>query len=207
MNNEDLLNSVSNYYTSKIEAHGCTPLGVDWNDSKSQNLRFEQLNKLIEKEGSFSINDLGCGYGSLFEYLRNNYDDFNYTGIDVSKTMISKAISLDYGYRAKFMNSSNLKNLADYSVASGVFNVKLDHSKNSWEEFILKVLDNLNLNSRIGFAFNFLTSYSDIVKMKDNLYYANCLEYFDLCKKRYSRNVSLFHDYDLYEFTIIVRKT
>jgi hypothetical protein len=29
---------------------------------------------------------------------------------------------------------------------------------------------------------------------------------FDLCKRRYSRNVALLHDYEIYEFTILVRK-
>jgi hypothetical protein len=27
-----------------------------------------------------------------------------------------------------------------------------------------------------------------------------------LCKRRFSRNVALLHDYDLYEFTVLVRK-
>jgi len=57
-----------------------------------------------------------------------------------------------------------------------------------------------------GFSFNCLTSYSDDDKMKDYLYYANPMELFDLCKRKYSRNVALLHDYDLYEFTILVRK-
>jgi hypothetical protein len=64
----------------------------------------------------------------------------------------------------------------------------------------------LNLNSRLGFAFNCLTSYSDSDKLRDHLYYANPNELFDFCKRQYSRNIALLHDYDLYEFTILVRK-
>lgn len=206
MIDDDLLSSVSSYYTSKITQYGCTPKGVDWNGIKGQNLRFEQLKKVIQGKDFFSINDLGCGYGALFQYLIKHYKDFSYQGTDVSAAMVSEAIGMNYGERAKFKKSSNLVRIADYSVASGVFNVKLDQSNENWGKFVLSVLDDLNNSSRIGFAFNCLTSYSDIERMKDNLYYANCLEYFDLCKKRYSRNVSLMHDYDLYEFTIIVRK-
>ena len=42
--------------------------------------------------------------------------------------------------------------------------------------------------------------------MRPDLYYADPCELFDRCKRRYSRNVALLHDYDLYEFTILVRK-
>ena len=41
----------------------------------------------------------------------------------------------------------------------------------------------------------------------DYLYYADPGRLFDLCKRRYSRNIALLHDYGLYEFTILVRKT
>jgi hypothetical protein len=69
-----------------------------------------------------------------------------------------------------------------------------------------ETLDALDRTSRSGFAFNCLTSYSDADKMRDYLYYADPCALFDLCKKRYSRNVAILHDYDLYEFTILVRK-
>jgi hypothetical protein len=58
----------------------------------------------------------------------------------------------------------------------------------------------------LGFAFNCLTAYSDAHKMQSYLYYADPCRLFDLCKRRYSRNVALLHDYGLYEFTILVRK-
>jgi hypothetical protein len=50
-----------------------------------------------------------------------------------------------------------------------------------------------------------LTSYSDPGRMRPDLYYGDPREYFDLCKRKYSRHVALLHDYGLYEFTIIVR--
>ena len=59
--------------------------------------------------------------------------------------------------------------------------------------------------SRRGFAFNMLTSYSDADRMRSDLHYGDPAAYFDLCKRRFSRNVALLHDYELYEFTIVVR--
>ena len=42
-------------------------------------------------------------------------------------------------------------------------------------------------------------------KRKD-LYYARPAEYLDFCLQNFSRHVTLLHDYDLYEFTVLVRK-
>ena len=42
--------------------------------------------------------------------------------------------------------------------------------------------------------------------MKDYLYYGDPLFYFDYSKRHFSRNVALLHDYDLYEFTLLIKK-
>jgi len=95
---------------------------------------------------------------------------------------------------------------ADYTVASGIFNVRLDRPDDQWRAYLHDTLDVLDRSSRRGFAFNCLTSYSDADKMRAHLYYADPCALFDLCKRRYSRQVALLHDYGLYEFTILVRK-
>jgi len=70
----ELLNSVATYYAKKLAEHGATPRGVDWNAQESQLNRFVQLCKVIAPEKSFfSLNDLGCGYGALLDYLRDRY--------------------------------------------------------------------------------------------------------------------------------------
>ena len=40
----------------------------------------------------------------------------------------------------------------------------------------------------------------------DDLYYADPLFFFDYCKNYFSEKITLIHDYDLYEFTILVKK-
>ena len=50
-----------------------------------------------------------------------------------------------------------------------------------------------------------LTTYSDAEKMRPDLYYGDPTFFFDHCKRNYSRNVALLHDYELYDFTILVR--
>jgi hypothetical protein len=95
---------------------------------------------------------------------------------------------------------------ADYCVASGIFNVRLDTPDQVWLEYILSTIERIDQLGRRGFALNALTSYSDAEKMRPDLYYADPLLLFDHCKRRYSRQVALLHDYPLYEFTLLVRK-
>jgi SAM-dependent methyltransferase len=206
--NESLLAEVASYYSDKLAQFGQTPRGVDWNGEEGQTLRFDQLCKIIDNSSSFSINDLGCGYGALYGYLDNRYDGLVYFGADVSEVMI-RAAEQRYIDRpqARFVISSEPSQVADFGVASGIFNVRMGRSDVEWRSYLEATLDVLDQTSRVGFAFNCLTSYSDSDKMRDYLYYADPCLLFDLCKRRYSRNVALLHDYGLYEFTILVRKS
>lgn len=204
---KNILSEVSNYYSDKITKHGTTPLGVDWNNSDGQEIRFKQLTKIISSSDSFTINDLGCGYGALYHYLKEQYNEFHYTGIDISKDMINAAVNcIKTTQRATYIVGSEPSEICDYGIASGIFNVRLERSDAEWLSYFETTLDILNQTSRCGFSFNCLTSYSDTDKMRDYLYYADPCKIFDLCKKKYSRDVSLLHDYGLYEFTILVRK-
>ena len=197
---------VKNYYSEKVLQFGATPPGVDWNSSESQQLRFEQLVKVCNGSTKFSINDLGCGYGAMYDYLTRQGFKFQYSGYDLSDSMINEARRLTAGKNnCEFTVGDSLRE-ADYTVASGVFNVKMDVDSREWERYVLEVLEKTDQASRRGFAFNILTHYSDPEYMKDHLYYADPCFYFDYCKKNFSKHVALLHDYPLYEFSILVRK-
>ncbi|MDI9408328.1 MAG: class I SAM-dependent methyltransferase [Candidatus Pacebacteria bacterium] len=203
---DSLIDSVAMYYSDKLLQHGETPQGVDWNGVESQVLRFVQLCQIIAPAQAFTLLDFGCGFGSLYEYLSHNFRDFAYLGLDVSPDMIAAAKNRYPTANAKFVNSSQPPEPSDYALASGIFNVRLEHTDTEWLSYIEATIAKLNAASRKGFAFNCLTSYSDRDKQRDYLYYAEPGYLFDLCKRQYSRNVALLHDYELYEFTILVRK-
>lgn len=205
---QKLIEEVASYYSNKLAEYGDTPRGVDWNGEEGQFIRFEQLCKVIDsKNQDFSITDLGCGYGVLFEYLSERFKASSYLGIDVSLEMIEMAKKRYSRFgNARFEVSSQPNRASDYVVASGIFNVRMNRSDDEWFEYMQEVLDILFSTSRLGFSFNCLTSYSDADKKRDYLYYADPCKLFDLCKKRYSKQVALLHDYGLYEFTILVKK-
>lgn len=204
---KDLLAPIAQYYTDKLQRFGNEPRGVDWNGSEGQVLRFAQLCKVLDRDTSFSLSDIGCGYGALLDFLESQFAAFDYTGVDISEAMIEAAAqhhaSTPY---ARFVQGTQAPRQTDFAVASGIFNVKLGQSEEAWRAYIGATLEAMHASTTKGFAFNCLTSYSDEDKMRPDLHYANPCELFDHCKRKFSRNVALLHDYGLYEFTILVRK-
>lgn len=204
MSSNDILTRVQEYYDEKLRTHGATARGVDWKSPESQELRFAQLIKLIDHDRPFTINDFGCGYGALIDYLESCGLQFQYVGFDISSEMTARAAELYPG--SSFVTDKVDLPEADYTIASGIFNVRLSTGDDEWKHYMLDVLDTMNSLSKRGFAFNALTKYSDAEFMRPDLYYADPLFFFDHCKTNYSKFVTLLHDYPLYEFTILVRK-
>jgi SAM-dependent methyltransferase len=202
-----ILEGVGRYYSEKIQTYGATPKGVDWNSSESQALRFEQLLKVVDTSRWFSVNDYGCGYGGLAGYVANKGYEFAYRGFDISARMIAEAEAIyAHDERYHFFSDESDLTRGDYTLASGIFNVKLDIKDEDWERYVLHTLGKLCDLSELGFAFNILTRYSDAEYMRRDLFYADPLSLFDYCKRHFSKYVALLHDYPLFEFTILVRK-
>jgi hypothetical protein len=129
-----------------------------------------------------------------------------YRGFDISEPMI-EAARLRYADVpwCAFVADAAALQPAEYTVASGIFNVKLDHPVEEWRAYVLQTLDTLHALSTRGFAFNVLSTSSDPEKRRPDLFYADPLQMFAHCQQRFSRRVALLHDAPLYEFTIIVR--
>lgn len=207
MSESALRRSAADYYAAKLAEHGPTPRGVDWNGTDSQHLRFRQLLKVTDADPQAMLGDYGCGYGALLEFARGDGFAGEFRGYDAAPAMVAVAQER-YGADAKAVFGDSPAVLAGckFVVASGVFNVKQDADPEAWEEYVFATLDEIAGVAPGGFAFNALTSYSDADKMRPDLYYPDPCRLFDRCKRRYSRNVALLHDYGLWEFTILVRR-
>jgi SAM-dependent methyltransferase len=200
------LGDVISYFDDKVTQHGATAKGLDYNSEKAQEVRFDQLLKLVDPRKPFSVNDYGCGFGSLAFYMRRLGYQFTYSGFDISTAMIDAAHEQN-PKGSGWVFTTNLADLkpADYTIACGIFNLRFKTGDEEWLTYILETIENFAELSTKGFAFNMLTMYSDPDKMRPDLYYGDPAFFFDHCKRKYSRNVALLHDYELYDFTILVR--
>lgn len=200
------LAGVAKLYEDSLRQHGAVPMGVGWRDIDSHRVRFRKLAGVIrENREPISVNDLGCGYGAFFEYLKESGVSLkHFRGYDVSEEMLTEARRRVKGANLEFVKGSRLDRPADYCFASGIFNVRLKTREEEWRQHILDTLDNMYEMAHMGIAFNLLTSYVDW--REDHLFYGDPAFFFDYCKRRYSKYVALLHDYPLWEWTIHIQK-
>lgn len=205
----EIYRKVDRYYSQKVAKHGATPRGVDWSCVPSQELRFVQLLKLCDFSSCRSLNDFGCGYGALLAYLAWRHPDaeVDYLGVDLSKEMIGRAKRLwRKRPRTTFVNGGLCPRVADYSVASGVFNVAQDVSPDRWEAYVAAVLRHLHATSREGFAVNFVEARPEGTAAKPGLYRTFAKFWIEFCETRLDAKVEPVDGYGLREFTLLVRR-
>lgn len=200
--------TIERYYTGLVVKHGPTPRGVDWTCMPSQELRFVQLLKLCDFAAPFSLNDVGCGYGGLLRHLdrRHPEAEIDYLGIDLSPAMVRSGRRL-WRRRAgaRFVTGSASPRVADYSVASGIFNVRLDEPLERWERFVDSTLRDLHATSRRGFAVNFMAPLGPDQPHKAGLYRTAPEPWLAFCERELGSSPELVVDYGLREFTLLSR--
>lgn len=196
------------YYTGKLRRHGATARGVDWSSAASQYLRFAQLVKVCDLRRPFSLNDFGCGYGALLEYFDFRHPDLTvrYHGIDISPEMI-EAARAKWAHKpaATFSVGAQCPDIADYSVASGVFNVKLDWPVAPWEAYVRSILADLRAKSRRGFAVNFMLPLDDEPSAEQALYRTLPEPWTGFLASELGCAADTLADYGQREFTLLAR--
>jgi SAM-dependent methyltransferase len=202
----DVHEDIAAYYTRKVLQFGATPHGVDWTCVPTQELRFVQLLKICDFDKAVSLNDLGCGYGALLNYLakRHRRARIDYLGLDVSEAMVTLAASL-WSHRPKtaFAVGHQFGRTADYCVASGIFNVRLVHSRSRWEDYIRSTLMELHAGSRCAYSINFLAPNTGAGPRE--LYRTSPEPWTRFCEQELGGRVEVLDDYGLREFTLLVR--
>jgi SAM-dependent methyltransferase len=199
---------IAAYYSAKVARFGTTPNGVDWTCQATQEMRFVQLLKLCDLASPCSLNDLGCGYGALIAYLERRHGDcaVDYLGIDVSAAMVRRARQLWRDRRdTAFALGHASPRIADYAVASGIFNVAQDEPRPDWERFIAASLDDLHRTTRRGFAVNFMKQPAG-APARRGLYTTDTASWARYCATRFDAIAEVHDGYGLMEFTLIVRK-
>jgi hypothetical protein len=202
---------VRGYYSSRLAKYGATPLGVDWSCRATQNLRFAQLLRICDFSAPFSLNDVGCGYGALVTFLAGRHSDatIDYLGLDLSPSMIRSAHRLHSKRGCSFVVGTRCPRVADYSIASGVMNVRLNHSESVWEEFVATTLTDMRQMSRYGFSVNFMSedrpARDSAGSAATGLYRTDPDRWARFCECELGCSVIAFADYGMREFTLLVR--
>lgn len=200
---------IESYYTQKVLRHGATASGVDWTCQPTQELRFVQLLKLCDFRQPFSLNDVGCGYGALLTFMVKRYRSLklDYLGTDLSQAMIDQAKPSTRPYfRAQFAVTGAIPRVADYSVASGIFNVRQTQPASRWILFIKQTLASMHAASRVGFAINFLAPADPDMLVIPELYRVSPDVWINHCHREFGANVELIEGYGMREFTLLVRR-
>ena len=201
------LNRVAAYFSDKLQAHGTTAQGVGWRDQETQELRFSKLLQVTRGIKTGRVVEVGCGWGAFALWAVRQGCDFEYIGYDISPPMIHAArLACQDVRNASFEVGAGPFAPADWVLASGIFNVRLDTPDVEWRRQVDETIDAMARSARLGFALNFLTGFSDDEHKEAHLYYPNPGEMLDSVMSRHGRTATLLHDYPLYEFTILVYK-
>ncbi|MBY6266505.1 methyltransferase domain-containing protein (plasmid) [Azospirillum sp. 412522] len=138
------LAAVQDHYDRALSIHGATPDGVNVPDA-AYHRRMQgraaglTLHAVAGMGSDWTVNDVGCGYGALFERLSGDLlpHGVRYHGYDISPGMIAAARERQGGDpRAVFAVSSVALWPADCSVALGTFSFTLGHGRAGWRRYV-----------------------------------------------------------------------
>ncbi|HEY9164107.1 MAG TPA: class I SAM-dependent methyltransferase [Magnetovibrio sp.] len=204
-----LLEYVSRVYDYRINEQGPVANGVFWKDADGQILRLELLLQAVDQEdlkGPITVNDLGCGYGALFDLLVDEpmLQGGKYFGYDIAADMIATAKAKHCDPRATFIVSPVATEVADYSFVSGTYNMSMGAHRALWTHYIKTSIEQLWKKTAKVLAYNLLDEAS--THQLDDLFYADRRTFLEHALTL-SPDVEIIDDYPLDEFTIIIKRT
>ena len=196
------LKNVTKFVDERVQSLGDSVKAAGWGSRESQSLRFKYLIKDFDLNGK-TILDVGCGLGDIITYLNTmKIQNYNYLGLDISENMISRCRELHTQKNVKFFHGTIFDydfDDVDVSILSGALSYKYARAVSNAQATIRKMFH----IASDGAALNFLSTRVDYELNKNQHYSpAQVLSWgLDL-----TRNVRLYHDYPLYEFTIVLKK-
>ena len=200
---------ISNIYNKRFDTFNNTPKGVFWNSKLSQDLRLNIiLDKILQntKSDEFSIADIGCGYGRLYEIIKERKLDgkVKYHGFDINQKIISFCKNNIDFENIKFSISAFPLNKTDYVVMSGTYNLTPTNNISLWEDYIIK---NLTSNWKLvkkAMIFNCLIK--ERRKIEKKLYYTELSWIQKICERNFCDPEVIKHNLLKDDITIILKK-
>ena len=205
-----LLNKqISNIYNKRFNNYNNTPKGVFWNSKLSQDLRLNIiLDKILQnsKNDEFSIADIGCGYGRLYEIIRERKLDrkVQYHGFDINEKLINFCKNNRDFKNVQFSINSFPFKITDYVVMSGTYNLAPTNNISLWEDYIIKNLTNNWKLVKKAMIFNCLIK--EKKEINKALYYTELSWLNRICENNFG-NIQIFKNQLLKDdVTIVIKK-
>lgn len=180
--------SVRSAYTRRFREKGAQAEGVFWASRLSQQARFEQvLGDMRAEYGSarFSLADVGCGYGALFDYTRRTqvWRTTDYHGTDINREMISYCQREHPADRHRFTAGRQPVRQVDFAVFVGTFNLCHTDDYQLWEDYILRQMALSWARVSTGLILN-ITSQPE-ARINNNIFYAQPERFADRLVSRF----------------------
>ena len=204
-----LLDPVAKTFGRSFKVYGPVHKALAWVDPERMLRRFQIFAGLIAHLGEdqpISVNDLGCGYGPMFDTfcqlpaLKNG----RYRGYDISPEMIKAARARVSDTRATFRVGHAASEISDYSFVSGTYNMKMYAADGEWQAMVEESLKHLFSMTRIGLGFNMLSIHNRA--REPTLYYGDPDLYLKFCQRHLSLNSRLVEVLSPHEFVIFAMR-
>jgi SAM-dependent methyltransferase len=154
--------------------------------------------------------DVGCGYGLLLDYLKENdlLDLVDYTGVDLVDTVLTEARNRWPGAHFEKRDVQDQpfpENSFDYAICCGLFSMNHGNAYAEAAALAEAILRALWPSVTEGLGFDCMSKHVDWER--DDLFHWPLDDTMAFCKRDLSRHVSFKLDYGLWTMTTLVSKT
>lgn len=192
-----------------------TPEAVLWPNAEDLVNRFDAMVNSVNwaeysSDRKLRILDIGCGPGFLLDYFQHRglIDHVDYTGIDLNPEILTSAQERWPQHRFEcrdIRQSPYPKDAFELAVLCGVFTVKFTLPQAEMLSLTVETLKATWGSVTECLAFNVMSKHVDWER--EDLFHLPCDEAIALIRNELgTRQMSILHDYGLYEYTCVVRK-
>lgn len=196
-------NEVKKLYISAYSQHGKSSKSL----MMPKGRHFERFKILTSKlEGNnFSVLDFGCGFGHLYRYLQERYENFSYTGVDIVSEFVAENEKSFPEARFETISSyEDIKEDYDYVLIAGTFNMKYLEDEAENKKLIQKYLTHLYKRSNRMLCVDFMTDNVDY--RQPGAFHQNPMELYQFVTQNLSKRVILNQSVFPYEFSMLIFK-
>ena len=198
------MQKVINRYRERLKEFGIGPAAIETPKNR-QSLRYSIFTKAIKEDG-FSLLDFGCGFGYLYEFLKEKYNNFEYTGADIVSEFIdhNKQKFPENNFILLKNSPYDIKETYDYIIIAGPFAVIYGDSEKEHFEYIKSTLKYLLENTNICMVLDFMHDKVDF--KQEDAYHQNVMEFYRFVKEELSPRCIIDESYMPYEFAVTIYK-